>query len=100
MPQDLLKSKQNVQTRVNPANLNIRNLKVTNQGNVVVKCDTKQDMERFRKEAEEKLNSKYEIHQPKKISPKIQITGYSGDEPMERLEMKTRNPNNWIDSFN
>lgn len=98
--QNLQKSKKEIQNTINPANLNIgiRNFKETKQGNIVVKCDTEREIERFKEEVEKKLNGKFQIELPKKISPKIKIVGYTGDESLENVEAKIRNQNKWIDT--
>lgn len=94
------KSKNEIQNSIDPSTLKmgIRNIKETKQGNIVVKCDTEQDLKHFRKEAESKLGKNYEIELPKKYLPKIKIAGYSSGEPLEIIEEKIRNQNKWINS--
>lgn len=99
--QNSQRSRKEIQTAINPAKLSlgIRNIKETKQGNIVVKCDTEQDIQRFREEAEIKLKGKFEIELPKKINPKIKIAGYTGEESLENVENKIRKQNKWIDTF-
>ncbi|CAG9759826.1 unnamed protein product [Ceutorhynchus assimilis] len=93
-------SKSEIQRSINPSTLKlgIRNIKETKQGNIVVKCDTEQDLKHFRREAEDKLGENYEMELPKKYLPKVKIAGYSGGEPLEIIEEKIRNQNKWINS--
>lgn len=91
-------TKRDIQTAINPANLNIgiRSLKETKQGNIVVKCETEQDLKQLKEETEKKLNVEYEVEIPKKTLPKIKIAGFTGDDTVEILENKIRKQNKWI----
>ncbi|CAG9766012.1 unnamed protein product [Ceutorhynchus assimilis] len=98
--QNTQKSKKDIQDSINPAELKlgIRILKETRQGNIVVTCETEQDMKLFREEAEKKLNKNYKVELPKKNLPKLKIAGYSGDESIENLEEMIRKQNKWINT--
>ncbi|CAH1958143.1 unnamed protein product [Acanthoscelides obtectus] len=55
--QNIGKNKEEVQRLINPCEINvgIRNIKETKKGNIVLKCDTEQELERLKKSAESKL---------------------------------------------
>lgn len=94
------KSKKEIQDSIDPAKLNlgIKNLRETKQGNIVITCDSEQDIKLIKEEAERKLKENYKIELPKKILPRIKIAGYSGDESIVTLEKKIRKQNKWIDT--
>lgn len=100
LPQGSGASMRDIQKSINPANLNvgIRNIRETKQGGIVVKCDTKQELERFKNEVLNKFNGKYETELPKKMLPKVKIIGYTGNESIECIEETIRKQNNWIDA--
>ncbi|CAH1957455.1 unnamed protein product [Acanthoscelides obtectus] len=76
------KSQQNIgknkEELINPCEINvgIKNINEPKKGNIVLKCDTEQELERLKKSAESKLKGKYEVNLPKKMLPKIKIVGY------------------------
>lgn len=93
-------TKQEIQAAINPTKLNlgIRNFKETKQGTIVVKCDTKEDLIKFKQEAGIKLKDKYTIQEPIKTLPKIKIPGYTrkAEDNTNLLEEKIRRQNRWI----
>lgn len=93
-------SKTEIKKSINPSALSIgiRNMTETKQGNIVIKCETKQDLEKFKMEAANKLSGKYEFESPKKILPRIKIIGYTGNKSLETIEESIRKQNRWIDT--
>lgn len=91
-------SRKEIQNSIDPAVLNvgIRNIRETKRGNIVIKCDTDQDLEKFKNEAVSKLKEKYSVVVPKKLPPKIKIIGYTGNKPMEEIEESIKRQNRWI----
>ncbi|CAH1974414.1 unnamed protein product [Acanthoscelides obtectus] len=75
--QNIGKNKEEVQRLINPCEINvgIRNIKETKKVNIVLKCDTEQELERLKKSAESKLK------------------GYVGNKEIEELEESTRKQN-------
>ncbi|CAH1977166.1 unnamed protein product [Acanthoscelides obtectus] len=80
--QNIGKNKEEVQRLINPCEINvgIRNTKETKKGNIVLKCDTEQELERLKKSAERKLK------------------GYVGNKEIEELEESIRKQNTWMQS--
>lgn len=93
-------SKAEIKKSINPSALSIgiRNMTETKQGNIVIKCETKQDMDKFKVEAANKLSGKYDFESPKKINPRVKIIGYTGNKSLETLEESIRAQNRWIDT--
>lgn len=92
------KTKQDLKNKINPTllNIGIRNSKCTKQGNVVLKCETKDDIEKLKKETEKTLGNKYIVETPKMRMPKVKIIGYNGQKSTNELESSIRSQNSWI----
>ncbi|CAG9764563.1 unnamed protein product [Ceutorhynchus assimilis] len=69
---------------------------MTGNGNMVIKCPTKQEVEELKRAAENALENRYEITTTKMMKPKVKIPGYEGSKPMEDIEECIRKQNNWI----
>lgn len=85
--------------KVNPTKLNlgIRNSRTTKDGSLIVKCETKEDINVLKTETERYLGTKYIIETPKMKNPKIKIIGYAGNKSAKEIENSIRNQNKWID---
>ncbi|CAG9771449.1 unnamed protein product [Ceutorhynchus assimilis] len=96
--QDVTKTKEDITKKINPSELNIgiRGMRATGNGNIVIKCPTKQEVEDLKRAAESVLQNKYEIITTTMMRPKIKIPGYEGNEPKQQIEQIIRNQNEWI----
>lgn len=97
--QELSKTKTEVMEKLNPAELNIgiKNKRIAENGNLVIKCSSKQEAEKLRRAAENTLeDNKYEIHTTKMLKPKIKIPGYEGNKGKKEIEECIRRQNPWI----
>lgn len=83
---------------IKPAGLKIgvKNLRVTKNGGVVVKCQTKEDVEKLRREAEKTLDGKYEVHVSRLRKPRIKIIGGEMAMSERQIEEGLREQNDFI----
>lgn len=97
--QDTEKAKTDIKTKINPGNLKvgIKNMKTTKQGSVILKCNSKQEIETIKNAAESSLGDNYTIEIPKKRTPKVKIIGYTGNSAIKEIEENIRNQNQWIE---
>lgn len=93
-------TKKEIQTRINPSDLNIgvKNMRGTKQGDIIVKCANKQDAEALKKAADNYLGKNYINEMPKRHLPKIKIVGYRGTKSSTEIEHCIRKQNKWIES--
>lgn len=82
---------------IKPSELKIavRGTRNTANGNLIVKCQNKQDLEALRKEAAKKMSG-YEVEITKLRKPRFKITGYDGSMDKEDLESSIREQNHFI----
>ncbi|CAG9773625.1 unnamed protein product [Ceutorhynchus assimilis] len=87
-----------IKQKVNPAEINvgIRSIKDTKQGSIIVKCTAKQDIERLKNTAIQKLGNNYTMKTPSKQNPRIKIVGYTGEQGYKDVEECIRSQNNWM----
>ncbi|CAG9761281.1 unnamed protein product [Ceutorhynchus assimilis] len=67
----------------------------TSNGNIIVKCQNKQDLKALKREADMKLSG-YEIQIPELKKPRIKITGYDGTLGKQDLVKCIREQNKFI----
>lgn len=97
-PQSYDQTKKDLQQRVDPVKLKvgIKNLKGTKNGNAVVKCTSKQEIELLKKEAENRLKDRYVVEAPKLKLPRAKIVGYTGSKSADELKESLIQQNSWI----
>lgn len=93
--QDSKKTKEELCNNIKPAQLKIgiKNTRETKNGNVVISCQTKQEIEKLKTEAERTLGREYDVHITKLRNPRIKIIGYRGDATEEEIEKDIREQN-------
>lgn len=96
--QDAAKTKAEIIKKINPSELNIgiRGMRATGNGNIVITCTTKQEVEDLKRAADGILQNKYEVKTTKMVRPKIKIPGYEGSESEQQIEQSIRKQNEWI----
>lgn len=96
--QDLAKTKTDMTMNINPTELKvaIKGIRHTSNGNVIVKCQNKRDLEILQREALSKLPD-YEIKTTRMMKPRFKITGYEGELDREQLEKSIREQNQFIE---
>lgn len=99
------KVKQNAETtslelkaKINPSQLKvaIKNTRNTANGNIIIKCSNRNDLNILKLEAESKMEN-YDIQLTKMRKPRFVISGYNGDMQEILLEGCIREQNNFID---
>lgn len=92
------KTLQLIQEKINPNELQIgvKNVNSTKNGNVIVKCATKEEITILRKAVESKLGNTIDANIPKLKKPRVKIVGYIGEETQENIEDQIRQQNKWI----
>lgn len=97
--QNVKTTKKDLYQHIKPADLKIR-IKNTNElskGGVIVKCHSKQDIEKLKTDAENKLsNNGYRVHLTKMRKPQFKIVGYDGDLNLDDIESCLRDQNDNI----
>ncbi|CAG9767510.1 unnamed protein product [Ceutorhynchus assimilis] len=96
--QEVSKTREDITKTINPANLNvgIKNTRFTGNGNMIINCPSRQDVEQLKKAAEDMLVNDYEVTTTKMIKPKIKIPGYEGIKSEKEVEESIRKQNTWI----
>lgn len=95
--QNTAKTKTDMREKINPAELKvaIRGTRDTINGNVIVKCQNRSDLETLKREAESKLQD-YEVHLTKMRKPRFKIIGYEGGLDIEQINKCLREQNKFI----
>lgn len=98
--QNVKTTRQEICRSINPTELKIgiKSVKTTKQGNVVVKCATKREIDILKETAKNTLDGSYEVEVPKMRFPKIKIAGFTGVKEAKELEGCIRSQNSWIDA--
>lgn len=96
--QDAKKTQVKIHESIKPSELKvgIKSFRTTKQGSVVLKCSTRQEIDRLKEAAKTSLGDLYEIEIPKKKLPRIKIIGYTGEKSANEVEHTLRGQNNWI----
>lgn len=96
--QAVAETKEDIIKKINPSELNIGigGMRATGNGNIIIKCPTKREVEDLKKAAEGILQDKYEITTTTMMKPKIKIPGYEGNETEQQIEQIIRKQNEWI----
>lgn len=97
--QDAKQTQEEVCGSINPAKLKvgIKSLRSTRQGEVVIKCESKRELEILREAAGKSLEGKYEMKIPELKYPRIKICGYTGNKTAAELEDCIREQNEWVE---
>lgn len=97
--QNCERSKKDVVSTINPAQLNIgiQKLIETKTGNLIIKCDTKQDIQKLKLAAEQELSARYEIEETKLRNPRIKIKNFARYLSAEDVEVSMRKQNNFFE---
>lgn len=97
-------TKSDLQQNIKPAELKIaiRSTRNIRNGGIVVKCQTKEDMELLKTEAANKLID-YTVDAVRMKRPRFKIAGYSGDLDLKQIQQCIREQNKFVaeeDDFN
>lgn len=92
------RARREVRDKVIPASLKIgiKGYKETKQGDIVVKCQTRQEVEVLKTAVERSLAGEYLASIPKKRNPRLKIVGYTGEGNEGEIESDIRKQNKWI----
>lgn len=79
----------------NPATLEVGITQVKNikEGGILIKCNSKEEVEKIRSATEKKLKRSYDIRLPNQINPRIKIVGIEEDMDKETIEEMIRKQN-------
>lgn len=96
--QNSTKTRNDLDKNLNPADLNIgvKNIKATKTGDIIIKCSSRDDIEKLKTNAEQKLKNNYEIKLTKLRNPRIKITEYEGTQNIEEIESSVKKQNNFF----
>lgn len=94
--QEVRETKSDIQQNIfpNKSGIKIRNKKEFSDGKIIINCSRPEDLEKFKKEANEKLKDKYEIMETKLKKPRIKIIRYNQDLNSEEIENSLKLQNN------
>lgn len=75
--QEYLRTKSDILQNINPvdSNIKINKVKHIKNGGILLNCNNAQEANKFKKLAEEKLATSYDIHELKSVHPVIRIVG-------------------------
>lgn len=98
-PQEIKKIKEEITKNIKPAELKIgvKNIIPAKNGSIIIKCQSKTDVEILQNEAKKKLDSKYNIEITKMRNPRIKIFGYEGELSRKEIEECIKYQNQFID---
>lgn len=93
------KTKQEIINKVAPTKLKIgiKEFKQTKQGDIIIKCQTKEEIETLKNAVEKNLGREYTANFPKKRNPRVKVVGYTGKVNENEIENIIRKQNNWIE---
>lgn len=96
--QNMDKTYKDLKDKINPSEIKvgIKGTRTTANGNVIVKCQSRTDLENLKKEAERKL-TEYDIQTSKMRKPRIRIVGYEGTLSNKEVETFIREQNQFIE---
>lgn len=94
--QDPNKTRTDVNNSVNPLELKvgIQNIRTTSKGNVIIKCQTKQQTEKLKETVQDKLKQKYEVILTKMRKPTIKIVNFNQNMTEDEIEECIKQQNN------
>ena len=86
--QDCQKTKEVLRKAINPTALEvgIQHIKEVKEGGVVIKCKSKEEVEKIKNAAERNLKKNYEINTPQQKNPKIKIVDIENNMDKQKLE--------------
>lgn len=86
--QDSGKTMIDINQNINPANLKIgvKNIRTTKTGAIIMKCQSKIEMEILEQEIKNKLGGAYEVEQTKMRKPRVKIVNFNQDLTTEEIE--------------
>ena len=96
--QNISKTKEDLEIKVNPGILGvkIKGKKELQNGNIILKCPTMNDMEKLKQSARANLGQSYEIVETSLRNPRIKIPGIENDYTKEQLEEAIKSQNEHI----
>lgn len=85
--QECKKTKETVCKSLNPSELGvgIKQLKEIKDGGILIKCNTREEIDKIKKAADKKLNENYNIRTPTQKNPKIKIVDINDQMSDEKL---------------
>lgn len=86
-----------LQEKENPNKLNIaiKEIKNTKQGNTIIICSSKDDVEILKEAAVKSISDRCIIETTKMRTPTIKIVGYSGTQSSDEIEASLMMHNKW-----
>lgn len=96
--QKIEKTENDLRAKINPSEMeiSIKSTRSTTNGNIIVKCHNRNDLETLKREADTKL-SDYEVQILKLRKPRIKIAAYTGNLDEDGLVRSLRKQNHFID---
>lgn len=93
------KTEKDIRSKIDPSSImvSIKGTRRTTNGNIVVKCRNRKDLETLRKEAVAKL-TEYDVQMSQLRKPQVKIIGYKGDLDKNSLERSIRGQNQFINA--
>lgn len=88
--QTVIKTKEDLNKKVNPSNFKIINVEQRKNGSVVIQSKSNEDREKIKEVLQNEISDSYEIKVPQQMQMKIKITGmtfkYTENEIIEKLK--------------
>lgn len=96
--QTAAKTRRDIESGVDPAKLKvgIKNLRNTKNGNVVIRCSTREDVELLKEATEQSLKGDYTVEETKLRSPRVKVVNYNAGKNKDEIEESLRKQNSWI----
>lgn len=100
--QDCTKTKEAVRKNLDPTLLEVGISQVRNskEGSIVIRCNTKEDVEKIKSAAESKLKKNYEIRAPERKNPRIKIVDFEDNLSSENLISTILKQNSFLSAEN
>lgn len=85
--QESCKTKEMITQKLNPCNMEvgITQIKDVRDGGILIKCKTKEEIEKLKTEAEKSLGKQFQITVPKKYNPLLKIVDFDENMSKEKL---------------
>ncbi|KAJ8948243.1 hypothetical protein NQ318_013231 [Aromia moschata] len=96
------KTKESIKESINPVELKVGISEIRNiqEGGIIIKCDTKEEAEKIKSAANEKLSENYNINTPKSKNPCVKILDIDVELGEEDLIKNMKNQNDYLNNEN
>lgn len=96
--QNSVVTKEEVQTLIDPTDIEISGVKSVSNGGIIIECKNEQAIHKLKEEAQSKLSEKYNINEPKKRKPCVKITGMREHRNSDEIVSKIKAQNKFLES--